>query len=377
MSDEERLARAALGRLTEPADPRVSGLVADLGATAVYRHLQSQSDLGELTDEVSSRLQGINPERDLELAARLGIRFVIPGDPEWPHQLDVLDGCGVWQGMAGAPLGLWVRGPLPLNELQSSVAVVGSRSSTTYGGEVAFGIALAAAEAGYPVVSGAAIGIDYEAHRGALSADAPDRTVAVLACGVDRVYPAAHRNLLNLLAQRSAVISELPPGCAPMKWRFLSRNRIIAALSQVTVVVEAAIRSGALSTAHWAQLMSRPVLGVPGPVTSASSEGVNQLLRQGAGVVTGGAEVLEHLGRAGEHTTEDPRGPALPRDSLSRGEARVLEAVPVGRGASPETIARAAGLGLTEVRRCLQRLDELGMVIQREHRWLLAPGSRT
>ena len=154
---------------------------------------------------------------------RLGIRFVIPSDPEWPHQVEHLAIAGQLHDRGGPPIGLWVKGPLRLDQLSRSVAVVGSRSATTYGEQVAreMGAVLVRHEA--PVVSGAAFGIDQAAHRGAIAMDGP--TVAVLACGADRAYPTAHQSLIDHIARHGAVVSEAPPGCAPTRIRFLACNR--------------------------------------------------------------------------------------------------------------------------------------------------------
>jgi DNA processing protein len=296
----ERLARVALCRLAEPGDPRMASLVGELGAVQVHEHLAAERDVGGMLTDVAARLAGLEPEAELEAAAKAGIRYVIPGDPEWPTQLDDLARAPSIQDRAGVPLGLWVRGPQRLGEIAGSVAVVGARSATSYGGDVAGEIGSTLAEAGVCVISGAAFGIDQAAHRGALSGGGT--TVAVLACGADRVYPTAHKQLIDYIGETGAVVSELAPGCAPMRVRFLSRNRIIAALSRATVVVEAAVRSGALNTANWAAGLNRPVMGVPGPVTSAQSQGVHLLLRAGGALlVTSGADVLEVVGRPGEH----------------------------------------------------------------------------
>ena len=284
------------------------------------------------------------PERDLERAARRGIRWIVPGDSEWPPALDDLDAIEPLQNLGGAPLGLWVRGPLRLDALPAPVAVVGARSATTYGTDVAAELGAGLARAGATVVSGAAFGIDQAAHRGALAGDGA--TVAVLACGVDRAYPVAHQQLLDHLAEHCAIVSELAPGCAPMRVRFLSRNRVIAALSRGTVVVEAAVRSGALNTASWTSRLNRPLMGVPGPVTSAPSEGVHQLIRSGAAtLVTRADDVLELTGLMGEHLVEVARAPTTARDRLTPRQQRVLEAVPVVRSAPADSIARTAGLG--------------------------------
>ena len=197
------------------------------------------------------------------------------------------------------------------------MAVVGSRSATTYGAGVAAELAAHVAGEGVTVVSGAAFGIDQAAHRGALAARGP--TVAVLACGVDRAYPAAHRDLLTYIAETGLVVSEAPPGCAPTKLRFLSRNRIIAAVSLGTVVVEAAVRSGALNTANWATSVNRILMGVPGPVTSAPSEGVHELLRsKDAALVTRGADVLELVSPSGSFTQPTVRAARATRGPAQR-----------------------------------------------------------
>ena len=287
---------------------------------------------------------------------------MVPGDEEWPARLGDLDRAEPLAGRGGAPLGLWVRGPLHLAEtVERAVAVVGSRSATSYGGGVAGEIGATLAKQGHTVVSGAAFGIDQSAHRGALAMRGP--TIAVLACGVDRAYPSAHRQLLDYIADTGLVVSELAPGCAPTKLRFLSRNRIIAALCGGTVVVEAAIRSGALNTASWALRLNRTLMGVPGPVTSAPSAGVHQLIRaRDALLVTNGEEVLELVAPAGEHTLVEPRAPERPHDRLSLLDQQVLDAVPVEQAAAPVSIARTAGLALPRVRDALARLVAAGLV---------------
>lgn len=368
---DDRLARLALSKLGEPGSLRMAGLVAELGADRLHAQLLAGGGSEGLRTDVAARLEGIDAERDLDRAARLGIRWVVPGDDEWPAALDDLDGSEPLQGMGRAPLGLWVRGPLRLDQLPSPVAVVGSRSATTYGTDVAAELCAGLVRSGSAVVSGAAFGIDQAAHRGALAGGGP--TVAVLACGVDRAYPAAHQRLLGLLAEGGAVVSELAPGCAPTRLRFLARNRLIAALTRGTVVVEAAVRSGALNTAGWAVRLNRPVMGVPGPVTSAPSEGVHQLIRSGAAtLVTRADDVLELTGAMGEHLPEPVRAPPKPRDRLTRAQQQVIEAVPLARPAPSDSIARTAGLGLIEVRSALDGLARRGLVEQLPTGWRLA-----
>jgi DNA processing protein len=372
---DERLARAALSRVVEPGDYRFNEVVTDYGGRDLYRRLLAGHDLRGIAADVAARLKGVDPEAELERAERLRIRFVIPGDDEWPCQLEDLAQVAPLHERTGVPIGLWVKGPVRLDSLGDSAAVVGSRSATTYGAEVAAEMSAVLAEAGRPVISGAAFGIDQAAHRGALSGGGP--TVAVLACGVDRAYPRAHQQLLDHLTEVGAVVSETPLGGAPQRIRFLARNRLIAALTRGTVVVEAAVRSGALNTATWAERLSRPVMGVPGPVTSGSSAGVHQLIRRGATLVTRGSEVLEMVGSAGEHLAVESRGPETPRDLLPLRHRQVLDAVPVGEGATPASIARVAGLGEGEVGLVLDQLLDHGLVERSDDGWRLADLART
>ncbi len=365
----ERLARVALNALAEPGDPRFPRLVAQMGARRLYERLAARIDLDGLSSQTSERLVGLDPAVVLEQAERLKIRFVVPGDPEWPATLDDLDHVEPLNQMAGAPLGLWVRGPASLAEvLADSVAIVGSRSATTYGTKVAADLAAHLAAAGTTVVSGAAYGIDQAAHRGALGAGGT--TIAVLACGVDRAYPSGHKALLDHLAESGAVVSDLRPGCAPSRHRFLARNRLIAAMTQGTVVVEAAVRSGALNTSSWAQRLNRTVMAVPGPVTSAPSEGVHELVRGGgASLVTRGEHVRELLAPMGEHTWAPPRSEDSPFDLLDDLDRRVLEAVPLRDAASARSIARTAGLATADVTSALRRMDKEGWVRVDGHGW--------
>lgn len=364
MIDQERLARVALGRITEPGKAGLLDAVTSLGAVAVLDQLLDDPVLGPRLAEVDSL-------RELEVAARSGLRFVVPGDDEWPSGLGDLALAGSVQERGGVPLGLWVRGPARLDALDGALAVVGARSATTYGADLARDLAAEVAGSGRIVVSGAAFGIDQAAHRGAIAADAP--TVAVLACGADRVYPKEHAALIEHLAAEGAVVSETVPGGAAMRVRFLSRNRLIAALTAGTVVVEAALRSGALNTANWAGRLNRHVMGVPGPVTSASSAGVHQLVRSGAAtLVTSGAEVLEVLGAAGEHLLSTPRGRDRARDALTERQRLVLDAVPVARGATSSSIARLVGLSADRAHGTLLELELRGMVECDESGWRLA-----
>jgi DNA processing protein len=368
----DRLARAALSRLSEPGDPKLAALVADLGAETVYRHLRDERDVGGVLSDVASRLRGLDPEHELADAAARGIRFVVPGDAEWPQSLADLDPVEPINRRGGAPVGLWVRGPLRLDDAcRRAVAVVGSRSATTYGAQAAYDLSAELAAAGFTIVSGAAFGIDQAAHRGALATRG--RTVAVLACGADRAYPAAHAQLLEHIAETGLIVSELPPGCSPTQLRFLSRNRLIADLAQGTVVVEAAARSGALNTANWASRLHRILMGLPGPVTSAQSEGVHELIRVGKAVlVTASDHVQELVSPAGAFTVPPLRAAERPRDGLDERELRVLDALPVVQAVSAASVARTAGLSEHAVRASLGLLSQAGLAESVDGVWRLA-----
>ena len=369
-AEQERRARVRLSHAVEPGDATVADRVTTVGALRVVDELLAGQDS---RPELAARLKATDPERLLSAAERQGIRFVTPADDEWPSQLDDLAHGQRVQGLGGIPVGLWVRGPMRLTELAESIAIVGSRSATSYGFDVATEVAATVARAGAAVVSGAAFGIDQAGHRGAIAAGGA--TVAVLACGADRVYPTAHRELIQHIAQHHAVISEAPLGSAPTKVRFLSRNRLIAALSRGTVLVEAALRSGALNTANWADQLSRVLMGVPGPVTSVTSQGVHERIRNGAAsLVTSGLEVLELVGAAGEHLVAVPRGPRRPHDGFSLREVRVLDAVPVARGASTESISSIACVGVLEADRVLVALADAGLVRLGVDGWRLVSG---
>ena len=268
----DRDARGVLTIASEPGDERVGALVVQHGAVEALARIAH----GELRGAISDRVTRAVSNDDLSLAfSRLGDcagRFITPEDASWPVQLDDLD--------LSAPLGLWCRGSGDVHNLAThSIAVVGARAATAYGERVASEVGSLAAESCVAVVSGAAYGIDAAAHRGVLASSG--QTIAVLACGVDVAYPSAHQGLLERIAENGLIISEAPPGTKPHKRRFLVRNRIIAALSSSTLVVEAALRSGSLSTANWANALGRPVWGVPGPLSSATSAGVHLGIAQG------------------------------------------------------------------------------------------------
>ena len=229
------------------------------------------------------------------------------------------------------------------------------------------------AEQGWTVISGGAFGIDGCAHRAAVNAGGV--TIAVLACGVDRDYPQGHHGLFREIRTDGATVSEWPPGRLPTRPGFLVRNRVIAALSRGTVVVEAARRSGALSTARHARDQNRPLMAVPGPVTSDLSAGCHDIIRDwGAVCVTGAGDVIELLSFPADDPPDRPRGPVLPRDLLDPVTRQVLEAVPARSGRGPARIAVAAGVGFDTAMRCLGALAAAGFVERCDRGWRIRRG---
>ena len=300
-----------------------------------------------------------DPDEDLAHVAQLGGRLLHPGHPEWPENLEVLD--------ERTPPALWVIGNLPGPR---SVAIVGSRSCTPYGQKVAADLAYGVAEAGLTVVSGGAFGIDIAAHRGALAAG---ETVAVLAGGLARPYPDAHEGIFKDIAGRGGLVAESPPSWRPARWRFLERNRLIAALAHVTVVVEAALRSGALSTIRQARRFGRQVCAVPGPVTSETSVGPHLQIRENATLVTSARDVLEAANPIGEGPPmlfefgEETRADKMPE------ELRIAwDALPKEKATTVRRVAVAAGMSEPEATSALESLRLEGLVIHDSEGWARA-----
>ncbi|MGH3532699.1 MAG: DNA-processing protein DprA, partial [Mycobacterium sp.] len=237
---------------------------------------------------------------------------------------------------------------------------------TSYGEQVTADLAAGLAERDVAVVSGAAYGIDGAAHRAALAADGV--TVAVLAGGIDIPYPAGHSGLLHRIGGHGLLVTEYPPGIRPARHRFLTRNRLVAALAGAAVVVEAGLRSGAANTAAWARALGRVVGAVPGPVTSSASTGCHALLRAGAEVVTRAEDIVELVGRIGELAPE-PSRPTTALDGLSDAERQVYEALP-GRGvATVDEIAVAAALEPARILAPLAMLEIAGLAERNDGRW--------
>lgn len=369
VSRAERIARAALSGVAEPGSKTVMQRVVAVGAEATWQAIRrhdSKLDKSGRLRRFSERVDGA----DLLKASRAkGIRFVCPGDPDWPEQLDdMVHTLDVSEPVPPA-LGLWVRGSASLEAVtQQAVTIVGSRAATRYGERVSADLAADLALLGWTVSSGAAYGIDAAAHRGTLALGGV--TVAVLACGADVVYPRPHRELLTRIADEGLVLSELPLGYTPTRSRFLARNRILAALTGGTVVVEAAKRSGARSTARWARLLSRHVMAVPGPVTSAMSEGCHQMVRnEGDSLVTTAAEIVDVVGTMGDDAMPLSRGNSRLLDDVSGRAYEVFEAMPAGRAMSCAQLADVTGLGESAVIEALAELAKASLVSEGLDGW--------
>jgi DNA processing protein len=370
-ASRELSAWAYLSRVLEAPCSELAALVTRFGPVEAADRIGRGAVGDDLARRTIARRDIDCAADDLELLHRRGGRLVTPDDDEWPGlAFAAFTGAPVRAKPQGcAPLALWVIGPLRLDDVaERAVAIVGTRACTAYGEYVAADLSAGLAEHDVAVVSGGAYGIDGAAHRAALAADGV--TVAVLAGGVDVLYPAGHSALLHRVATHGLLVSEYPPGVRPARHRFLTRNRLVAALSGATVVVEAGIRSGAASTAAWARALGRVVCAVPGPITSAASTGCHILLQAGAELVTRADEVREIIGRAGEFAGEQPR-PADVLDALTDIERRVYEALP-GRGArTPDEIAVGSGLPATEVLGPLAMLEIAGLIERHEGRWRL------
>ncbi|QXJ24888.1 DNA-protecting protein DprA [Actinomadura graeca] len=373
----ERTARATLTAVAEPGDALLNRIIDLSGAEAAIETIRTgraPHDLpvtakgAQRLDHWRIRLATIDPDQDLAVCDRFGGRLICPGDPEWPTTLDDL--------ADHRPYALWLRGPGDLRYgCLRSVAIVGSRAASPYGLRAASDLAADLADQGWTVISGGALGIDAAAHRGALAADGS--TVAIFANGVDVPYPASNEGLFAEMARRSLLVSESPPGAAPNRLRFLIRNRVIAALSRGSLIVEAEARSGALNTATWARKLGRVVMAVPGPITSRTSVGSHKLLREeGTILITRAEEVIEAVGLIGTDLAPPPHTPVLPRDRLEEVTRSVLEAVPARGSSGPAQLAARAGVDLSTVNAKLGLLAASGFIERSPGGWRLTRQAR-
>lgn len=392
---EEVFARSAWSLVTEPGDGIAGVLVDSLGAVPALQAVLAERaapslakairdaagapgtvpEAEDLSEQLSQALERWRPRLKspdvvvaLRQARRVAARLLLPDDAEWPAGVDDL-------GIHG-PLALWCRGDLAtLSGLSRSIALVGARAASGYGEHLAMEASAGLVDREFAIVSGAAYGIDGMAHRAALASRG--RTVAFLAGGVDRFYPAGHDALLTRIVESGAVLSELPCGAAPTKWRFLQRNRLIAAASCATVVLEAGWRSGSLNTAAHAAALGRPLGAVPGPVTSPTSTGCHRLIREYQAVcVTNAAEMAELASDAvGD---DEPTQPAESEPARGRtsDQVRVLDALSTRAARSTAEVASRAGMSPFAVRGALGGLELEGAVAERPAGWVRTPSGR-
>lgn len=405
--DDPELAALAWARIAEPGDLVAGTITAQLGVVEALRWLSrnplakdytlfagSGSDStmqpesvggSELLQALGSvrtpgsvrntietwriRLAEFDPVAELQSTRQLGATLLTATSPGWPHQVADLG--------AAAPFALWVLGEPDLQSItSSSVALVGARAATSYGEQVATELAAGLADNSTAVISGGAYGVDAAAHRGALAGEGA--TIAFMAGGIDRLYPPGNHSLLKVISETKscAVVAEQPPGSVPYRSRFLARNRLIAAISQATIVVEAAWRSGALSTARHAAELFRPVGAVPGPITSMASAGCHQLIRDGIAVcVTDAPEVLELSASFASLPLPASTGNALGNgqrallDGLPPDNQHVYEALPVKGALEVNRLMRILGLPLAVVLSSLGVLETRGLVEQTGLKW--------
>lgn len=371
---EERFARATWSGIAEPGDRTAGLLIAEIGPSRALSAVVErwtvddvlaelgangsigEAEIGQALDRWRPRVNSGNALVALRQAARFGTRLRIPSDDGWPEGFAVLEN--------QAPIALWTRGTdEAYRALGRSMALVGARAATGYGEHVTMEASAGLVDRGYAIVSGAAYGIDGMAHRAALASHG--QTIAFLAGGVDRFYPSGHDALLERIVESGAVISELPCGQSPTKWRFLQRNRLIAAASLATIVIEAGWRSGSLNTAGHASGMGRPLGAVPGPVTSPASAGCHRLLREHGAVCVTTPDEMAELAPLGTAAVEVASATRADADAT-----RVLDALSARSPRTAMDVASRSGLSARAAQSVLARLLLDDLVRETDRGWL-------
>ena len=282
LTDDVKIQRLALFSAIEAGNSYWARQVAEFGIAMVYEHLALGLYDATKFGAISQAINTFNADESLAAIAQSGGVFITPEDLGWPMRVNQL---------TIPPLGLIVKGNISILN-NPSLAIVGTRNPTPYGVRLAGDFAAGFVDRQWDIISGGAYGIDTAAHRGALVAEG--RTIAVIASGIDVQYPAGNARLFDEICESGAIVSEVMPGVTAMPHRFLIRNRLIAALSLSTLVVEAAFRSGSLRTARDAAELLRPVMAIPGPISSPSSEGCHRLIgERAAELVTSVADAME------------------------------------------------------------------------------------
>ncbi len=377
-----RLACASWSRLTEAGDLAADLLLNELGPVAALKiarraasddpqrwHTYLPVELvrrsgGDKWDKSFARWRGRLEALDLpaleKMLSRGRFKLITRRDSDWPE---------AFNNLSNAPWALWAIGDTTLLNRESSktVAMVGARAVSALGHDVATELAWRCAGEGMTLVSGGAYGVDCLVHQACLRAQTP--TISLLAGGLDRPYPASNTEMFKQIARSGLLVSQYPPGARPTRWRFLDRNRLIAALSGATVVVQAGFRSGALNTARHGMEMGRQVGAVPGPINQPEWAGSNQLIRDGATLISGADDILEMIAPLGTVTSERTRVAGGYLDGLDPLSARILDATPLRSPVNAEAIARASGAAIEEVASVMGNLEMDGRVIQVAGKW--------
>lgn len=370
--DTHRQAWIDLAHAVEPGDARVGAWVEKVGAeaaaAAIARGSRADAPMGVHLEGMQARWRASGAQDAQERAQRLGGRIITRADTEWPSQLADL-------GHA-EPNALWLMGAGSLRLLSlRSISMVGARACTAYGVHIARTWAGEFAERHWAVTSGGALGIDGAAHRGAL--ESGGTTIAVLACGVDVTYPRTHDALFASIADSGLLVSEVPLGEGVRRQRFLARNRLIATLTRATVVVEAALRSGTRATARHAATVNRPVLAVPGPVTSPASAGCHRMIRDNEAHVAGEwSDVIDLLTPITESVVTDQSATGAaddegPRAGLDPSTLAVLDALPARGIISVEVLVARTARDRMPVLSALGRLEGRGLAENTGSGWRL------
>ena len=390
MADHDiRTARAGLTQVIEPAD--AYGVIASKawGPIRLLEIIQGQTPtqqdwtalvgayandgeftkklrkkIGEAIQRWRRRSAYLNPNQALDYIASLGGHFIIPEDDRWP--------CAFADLASTEPIGLWTLGDAAIPPGERVVGLVGSREATSYGDVATTMLATKARSMGLTVLSGGAYGIDAQAHRIALGTSAPSvATIAVLAGGLDRFYPAGNVELLHQIAADGLLVSEMPPGMRPNRYRFLNRNRLIAALAKATIVVEARYRSGALNTAHHAHDLDRSVGAVPGPVNVPTSAGCHRLIKETPTMLIDDPADLESMFDTftDAPAAQQPRGHERVYDTLTTEEMLVFDALPVRGRTTVEHLCGITGLSVPRITGILAKLSRDELVARNEQGW--------
>jgi len=327
-----------------------------------------RNHFGSAIERWRRRRKYLKPDQALHYIASIGGWFMTPEDEHWPSALADL---GVTE-----PLGLWGIGEGDVPPAERMLSLVGSREATIYGETATAMLAKKARQHGVTVLSGGAYGIDAEAHRAALSVSGHGiPTIAVLAGGLDQLYPAGNRDLLRRIATNGLLIAEMPPGMRPNRYRFLNRNRIIAALSSATIVVEARYRSGALNTAHHAHDLSRFVGAVPGPINVPNSAGCHRLMKETPTMLIDDPTDLEDLFGESFKPTDTAQSPEHQRvyDVLDVEEMLVFDALPVQSRTTSTHLCGITGLSVPTISGILTKLERHALAEHNAHGWRKHP----